>query len=72
MMLIDKKEEADLRMLLMQLVWYIIEEAWTSLLSSMMEQMYRQELAKSEEIEKVALRTYFDNFKDKSFHSLGM
>ena len=58
MMLIDKKEEADLRMLLMQLVWYIIEEARTSLLSSMMEQMYRQELAKSEEIEKVVLSIF--------------
>ena len=38
-----------------------------SRISLMMEQKHKQELAKSEEIEKVALRTYFDNLKTNPF-----
>ena len=37
---------------------------------SMMEQMYRQELAKSEEIEKVVLSIFFKSLNERNIFSL--
>ena len=71
---VQRRNQEGRRMSLMNAARMIQHRGSTSKsrISLMMEQKHKQELAKSEEIEKVALRTYFDNFKDKSFHSLGM
>ena len=71
---VQRRNQEGRRMSLMNAARMIQHRGSTSKsrISLMMEQKHRQELAKSEEIEKVALRKYFDNFKDKSIHSLGM
>ena len=71
---VQRRNQEGRRMSLMNAARMIQHRGSTSKsrISLMMEQQHRQELAKSEEIEKVALRTNFDNFEDKSFHSLGM
>ena len=71
---VQRRNQEGRRMSLMNAARMIQHRGSTSKsrISLMMEQKHRQELAKSEEIEKVAFRTYFDNFEDKSFHSLGM
>ena len=71
---VQRRNQEGRRMSLMNAARMIQHRGSTSKsrISLMMEQKHRQELAKSEEIEKVALRTYFDNFEDKFFHFLGM
>ena len=71
---VQRRNQEGRRMSLMNAARMIQHRGSTSKsrISLMMEQNHRQELAKSEEIEKVVLSTYFDNFEDKSFHSLGM
>ena len=66
---VQRRNQEGRRMSLMNAARMIQHRGSTSKsrISLMMEQKHRQELAKSEEIEKVALRTYFEISKEKNF-----